>query len=146
MLLLLSGDISLNPGPVDQGTLQCSNQSNVFKNRGLHFIHLHINSLLSKIEEHRFIAKFTNAAVIGICESKRDTSVLEQEISIDSYKILCWDRNRHGGCVACYIRNDLSYNILSVFPREIEIFFFEILLPNSKPVILGTIYRPPKSK
>ena len=103
--------------------------------------------MLSKIEEHCFIAKFTNAAVIGICESKRDASVLEQEISIDNYKILRWDRNRHGGCVACYIRNDLSYNILFVFPREIEIFFFEILLPNSKPVILGTIYLPPpKSK
>ena len=26
LLLLLSGDISLNPGPVDQVTLQCSNE------------------------------------------------------------------------------------------------------------------------
>ena len=142
-LLLLSGYISLNPGPVDQRTLQCSNEWNVFKNRGLHFIHLNINSLLSKIEELRFIAKSTNAAVIAICESKLDASVLEQEISIDNYKILACDRNRHGGGVACYIRNDLSYNILSVFSCEIENIFFEILLPNSKPVIVGTIYRPP---
>ena len=115
----------------------------VFKNRGLHFIHLNINSLLPKIEELRFIAKSTNAAVIGICESKLDASVLEQEINIDNYKILRCDRNRHGGGVACYIGNDLSYNILSVFPCEIENIFFEILLPNSKPVIVGTIYRPP---
>ena len=143
LLLLLSGDISLNPGPVHQGTLQCSNEWNVFKNRGLHFIHLNINSLLPKIEELRFIAKSTNAAVIGICESKLDASVLEQEINIDNYKILRCDRNRHGGGVACYIGNDLSYNILSVFPCEIENIFFEILLPNSKPVIVGTIYRPP---
>ena len=143
LLLLLSGDISLNPGLVHQGTLQCSNEWNVFKNRGFHFIHLNINSLLSKIEELRFIAKSTNAAVIGISESKLDASVLEQEISIDNYKILRCDRNRHDGRVACYIRNDLSYNILSVFPCEIENIFFEILLPNSKPVIVGTIYRPP---
>ena len=133
LLLLLSGDISLNPGPVHQGTLQCSNEWNVFKNRGLHFIHLNINSLLPKIEELRFIAKSTNAAVIGICESKLDASVLEQEINIDNYKILRCDRNRHGGGVACYIGNDLSYNILSVFPCEIENIFFKILLPNSKP-------------
>ena len=146
LLLLLSGDISLNSGPVDQGTLQCSNEWNVFKNRGLHVIHLNINSLLSKIEELRFIAKSTNAAIIGICESKLDASVLEQEISIDNYKILHCDRNRHGGGAACYIRNDLSYNILSVFPCEIENIFLEILLPNSKPVIVGTICRPPKSK
>ena len=98
--------------------------------------------MLSKIEELRFIAKSTNAAAIGICESKLDASVLEQEISIDNYKILHCDSNRHGGGVACYIRNDLSYNILSVFPCETENIFFEILLPNPKPVIVGTIYRP----
>ena len=80
----------------------------------LHCIHLNINSLLPKIEELPFIAKSTNAAIIGICESKLDASVLEQEIKIDNYKILRCDRNRHGRGVACYIRNDLSYNILSV--------------------------------
>ena len=83
--------------------------------------------------------KSTNAAVIGISKSKLDASVLEQEISIDNYKILRYDRNRHGRVVACYIRNDLSYNILSVFPYKIENIFFEILLPNSKPVIVETI-------
>ena len=69
--------------------------------------------------------------------------VLEQEINIDNYKILRCDRNRHGEGVACYIRSNLSYNILSVFSREIEKIFFEILLPNSKPVIVETIYCPP---
>ena len=54
-------------------------------------------------------------------------SVLQQEISIDNYKIMHCDRNRHGGVVACYIRNDLSYNVLPVFPCKIE----NILLPNS---------------
>ena len=44
----------------------------------------------------------------------------------------------------CYVRNDLSYNILSVFARQIENIFFEILLPNSKPISLGTICCPPQ--
>ena len=100
--------------------------------RGLHLIHLNINSLLPKIEELCFVAKSSSTAVIGICESKLDASVLDQEISIDNYNILRCDRNRHGRGVACYIRNDLSY-ILSVFPCEIENIFFKILLPNSKP-------------
>ena len=76
--------------------------------------------------------------------------MITQEVNIDNYKILRCDRNRHEGGVACYItnnlsynmRNDLSYNILSVFPCKIENIFFEILLPNSKPMIVGTIYRP----
>ena len=80
------------------------------------------------MEELRYIAKSTNVAVIGICESELDTSVLDPEISINNYKILCCDRNRQGGGVASYVGNDLSYNILSVFPCEVENIFFEILL------------------
>ena len=124
VLFLLSGDISLNPGPVYQGTTKCSSEWNDFMSRGLHFFHFNINSLLSKIEELRYIAKPTNASVIGISESKLDASVLEQEISIDNYKILRCDKNRHKEGVACYVRNDLSYNILSVFPSEIENIIF----------------------
>ena len=51
LLILLSGDISLNPGSNHQHKLQCLNEWNIFKSRGLHFIHLNINSLLPKIEE-----------------------------------------------------------------------------------------------
>ena len=45
LILLLSGDINLNPGPT-----QISKTWSVFKKRGLHFVHLNINSLPSKIE------------------------------------------------------------------------------------------------
>ena len=149
-MLLLSGDISLDLGVSHQGTRQCSNEWNIFKNRGLHFIYLNINSFLSKLEELRFIAKSTNAAVIDIYESKLDASVIAQEVNTDNQKILRHVRNRHGRGVACYIknnlsyntRNDLSYNILSVFPCKIENIFIEVLLPNSKPMIVGTTYLP----
>ena len=145
--ILLSSDIliyfHLNPGPTHQHKLQCLNEWNIFKSRGLHFIHLNINSLLPKMEELRIIAKSSNAAIIGISESKLDGSVFEPEIEIDDYKILRCVRSRHGGGVACYIRNDLSYNIISAFSSEIVSVFFEILLLNSKPITVGTIYRPP---
>ena len=94
--------------------------------------------MLWKLEELRFTAKSTNTAVLGICESKLDASELQQEISIDNYKIVRCNRNRHCGGVVCAIRNDLSYNILSAFPCEIENIFFGILIP----VIVGTIYHP----
>ena len=53
----------------------------------------------------------------------------------------CFDWNRHGEGIACYGTNDLSYNILSVFPSETENIFFEIL-PNSKSITVGKIHRP----
>ena len=116
---------------------------NISKHRGLHFLHLNINSFLPKIDELRHIARLTNAAVIGISESKLDDTMSTSEIQIDEYDLLRCDRNRHGGGVACYIRNDLSYSVKSYFPKDIENIFFELLLPNTKPVVVGTIYRPP---
>ena len=114
-----------------------------FKKRGLHFVHLNINSLLSKIDELREIAKVSTAAVIGITESKLDNSVLDGEINIEGYNIIRSDRNRHGGGVACYIRSDISYNIRNDFTDDIENIFFDILLPKLRPILIGIVYRPP---
>ena len=88
ILILLSVDISLNPG---------HNEWNVFTSKGLHIIHLHIKSLLPKIPELRYIANSSNAVVIGISESKLDESVLQSEIQINNYDLLRRDRNRNGG-------------------------------------------------
>ena len=99
--------------------------------------------MLPKIDELRNIAKLSNAEVIGISESKLDYSVLSSEIHIDKYNTLCCDQNRHGGGVVCYIRNDLSFDVKPFFPPEIENVFFEILLPNTKPIVVGIICQPP---
>ena len=87
MLLLLSGDISLNPGPFSNPQLFKEEEWRAFSNRGLHLIHLNINSLLPKIDELRDIAKRTKAAVIGISESKLDSTVLDPEIYIENLEI-----------------------------------------------------------
>ena len=87
LLLLLSGDISLNPGPPHNNQQQPQSEWIVFNSRGLHFIHLNVNSLLPKIDELRNIAKLSNAAVISIRESKLDNSVLSSEMHIDNYNI-----------------------------------------------------------
>ena len=99
--------------------------------------------MLPKIDELRNIAKLPNAAVTGIGESELDDSVLSSEIHIDNYNTLCKDWNRHGRGLVCYIRNDLSYDIKSSFPPEIENIYLEMLLLNTKPIVIGIIYWPP---
>ena len=42
------------------------------------------------------------------------------QIEIDECDLLCLDRNRRGGGVACYIRNNLSYNVKSYIPKDIS--------------------------
>ena len=112
-----------------------------FKKRGLHFLHININSILSKIEELRHIAKLSNASVIGVSESKLDDSVFDNEVSIEGYKLWRADRTRNG--VACYVKSELGYKFRKDFSTDIENIFFDILLPNSKPILVGIIYRPP---
>ena len=104
---------------------------------------MNINSLLPKIDEIRYIAARTNAAVNGISESKLDETILQSEIQISSYELLRCDRNRNGGGVDCYIRSDISYLQKHFFPKEIENIFVEFFLPKTKPLNVGIIYRPP---
>ena len=106
-------------------------------------IHLNINSVLSKIDELRVVAKKSKAAVIGVTESKLDATVLDGEVNIDGYEVIQSDRNRHGGGVACYVRNDISFNVRSDFSDEIENIVFDMLLPKTKPILVGILYRPP---
>ena len=108
ILLILYGDINLNPGPVYNNQSLDSNESNVFRSKGIHLIHLNVNSLLPKIDEIRYIAGRTRATVTGITESKLDEPIFQSEIQIDNYDLLRCDRNRNGGGVACYIRSDIS--------------------------------------
>ena len=140
LILILSGDISLNPGPVYNHHPPNLKEWDKFKIKGLHLLHLNINSLLPKIDKLRYMVNLSNAAVIGITQSKLDDCILDSEIQIDNYEVLRCDRNRKGGGVACCVRNDLSYISKNFFPEGIENIFFEILLPKTKPINVGIIY------
>ena len=63
-MLLLSGDRSLNPGPTPNSVSQSFWK--LFENKALRFLHLNINSILSKLDELKMIAGNTKAAIIGI--------------------------------------------------------------------------------
>ena len=54
--------------------------------------------------------------------------MLTSKIKINEFNLLHSDKNRPGGEIACYIRNDLSHNVKSYFPEDI----FE-LQPSSFP-------------
>ena len=81
LLILLSGDVSLNPGP-SQYPPYNDNEFEPFRKRGLHFLHINVKSLLSKIDELRDVVGYTKPAILGITESKFDSSVSDQEVNI----------------------------------------------------------------
>ena len=143
-LILLSGDISLNPGP-NQDLHDIEDKFEPFRKRGLHFLHINVNSLLSKIDELRGIVGPYKTCNIRVTESKLDGSVTNQEVNISGYSILRNDRNRNGGGVACYIRSDLCFNSRNIFSNSIEHIFFDLLIPKMKPIFIGIFYRPPNA-
>ena len=87
----------------------------------------------------------TNAAVICLSETWLDDSITDGEISIDGYCLVRRDRNRSGGGVCMYIRNDISFSPrIDLDIDGLEVLFCDILLPKSKPIVIGTCYRAPK--
>ena len=114
----------------------------MFRKRGLHFIHLNINSLLLKIDELRSIAKTTRAAIIGISESKLDKTVFNSEVAIEGYDLIRKDRNRHGGVLHVILETIFGITLNRLY-KTILRFFFDLLLPKPKAITVGIIYKPP---
>ena len=90
---------------------------NIFQKRGMHFIHLNINSLLPKIDEICYVAKLTNATVNRLSETKVDKTVFSSEDLVRSNRSrrgkIWWipkrqdlvrsNQPRRGGGVACFL-------------------------------------------
>ena len=138
LLILLSGDVSLNPGP-SQYLPDNDNKFEPFCKHGLHFLHINVNSILSKIDGLRDAVGHTKPALSGITESKLDSFVSDQEVNINGYSILKSDKNRYGGGVACYVRVDLCFNRRNIFSNSIENVFFDLLVPKLKPLSIGVL-------
>ena len=161
--MLLSGDINLNPGHnayvlpffneafsndesriffvSDDGSLNFENWA-LFLKKGLHFVHISINSLPPKIDELRYLTKLSNVSIIGIGETNLVACVSSSEIEIEGYEPLRIDRSRRGDCVACYIKRFLAYIYKENFCKSTENIFIDIFLPKTKPILVGILYRP----
>ena len=63
-----------------------------------------------KIAEMRYIAKLTNATVIGLGETKLDSTVLSSELETEGYDQARSDRSQRGGGVAFFVKNSISHN------------------------------------
>ena len=103
----------------------------IFRTKRMHLMHVNVNSLLFKINELRYITRLSNAAVIGVSESKLNKSITDSATLLSKYNLLHCHRNRKVGGVACYTRIDLIYTQNYLFPNDIENVFFEIHLPKT---------------
>ncbi|KAK6186770.1 hypothetical protein SNE40_006046 [Patella caerulea] len=115
-----------------------------FQTKGIHMIHINARSLLSKIDELRLLVLDTNASILAVTETMLDSTVSDTEIAIDNFLVIRKDRNRDGGGVAIYIKVIIAFNPRTDLQSDsLETIRAELLLPKTKPILIGCCYRPP---
>ena len=111
------------------------------------FASLNVNSLLKHIDEIRLMLSNHVFDILAINESKIDPSIPDSEINIPSYKSIRKDRNRNGGGVVIYVREQISFRDRNdLVSDSLEMICIEIERPHSKPFLLSAWYRPPNSE
>ena len=81
------------------------------------------------------------AIVIGLSESKLGKAVLSIELEIEGHDPVRSDRSWRG-CIACFVKNSLSYNRKPNLCINTESMFIEVFLPKSKPGLVVILHRP----
>ncbi|XP_077979525.1 uncharacterized protein LOC144434880 [Glandiceps talaboti] len=112
---------------------------------GISIAAYNINSLLCHLDNLRIALMDFPTDIICLSETKLDSSILDSEIKIEGYNLISRkDRNRRGGGVACYVKSSIpALDRSQDVPTGLELTLTEIRLASSKPLIVGSIYRPP---
>ena len=151
VLFLLSGDIELNPGPVSVEALSDASSSNYTLHNcsdilnsklNLSLVHLNIRSLLPKLDH--LSVELQNYDIVALTETFLDDTISNEKLHIPGFQNpIRRDRNRHGGGVAIYCKNEIAATRCERFEKmEIEGIWIKINL-NNNFIYLSCLYRPP---
>ena len=113
--------------------------------KGLSIGHLNICTLLRNVDEIHAILDNSKLDILTLSETRLDGYISDSELFISGYNFIRLDRNRHGGGVAMYIRDNILYEMQEQFMGELELICIKIVIDKQKPFFLVTWYRPPDS-
>lgn len=129
-LLILCGDIELNPGPQSLG-------------HSLSILHLNIRSIRTKLEYIK--NQFLDFDILCFTETHLDDTVLSSDIHLaQSFDILRKDRNCHGGGILVYLNKNLAYERIA----ELEVLWNECIwfkIKQKSQILLFGIFYSPKT-
>ena len=109
--------------------------------------HLNINSLSAKFDQLKLLIG-KNIDILVLTETKIDNSFPSAQFRIEGFSMpFRLDRNRFGGGVLIYVREDISCKQLTKhkLPDDIEGIFVEINLRKVKWLLFGC-YHPPRQQ
>ena len=148
-LLLMCGDIELNPGPMETNAESVSSdESNTSLLHtltcGMKIVHLNVRSLLPKLDS--ISIELNEFDIIALSETFLDSSILNGDLHIEGFQMpFRNDRNRHGGGVAVYVKNNIHASRLPFLENDsLETIWLKI--KNRNDILLfNCSYRPPNS-
>ena len=115
--------------------------------RGLRIANLNICHILNKVDEIKILlSEKRSVDILGICETFLNSEVPNELITVDGFNFERKDREgKSGGGILVYLSQSLNYKRRTDLEGEIETIWLEISLPNSKPILYCSAYRPPSA-
>ena len=108
---------------------------------------LNINSLPIKFAQpQEIVLKYVD--ILILTETKLDDSFPTSQFMVDGFSMpYRQDRNRNGGGIMIYIRDDIPSILLTkhVSPDDVEGLFVELNFRKSKLLLMGAYHRPSQS-
>ena len=153
-ILLLAGDIQVNPGPVRAGRSNQADESRGDQkddylrdfikamsvgSKNLNIALINIRSLRNKVEEVRILLSVCRFDILSITETHLDKTISDGQLEVENYKIVRRDRRTQtngGGCMV-YVANRMR----TLESEQVEGIWLKVLI-DSSVFIVGTIYRP----
>ena len=103
---------------------------------------INIDSVLGHIDQLRILLDQEKPRIMCLNETRFDLSISDSLVNVDNYQIIRNDRDRHGGGVAVYVHESISYKIRSdLMPDNLEVVTLQIANSKFKPFIVTSIYR-----
>ena len=120
---------------------------NLFKSSCLNMAHLNVNGLRSKLDFIKILLFQEKFDILCLNETKIDSTVSDNDLSIPGYTPHRQDRTAHGGGTLIYVSDVLHAKKVSRISRkEHEAIWIEVKPKKAKPVYICSLYRPPSNK
>ena len=121
-----------------------------FSSKGLHSCNVNIRYLVPKNELRLAMATQRGPDIFRVCETFLEQSVSDCQVVIDGFSLFRKDRsdtqNKSGGGLLLYYRNSLNCRRrLESEGSHIDTLWSEFTLPNTRPFLVCTVYRPPNA-
>ncbi len=147
-LILLCGDIHINPGPIDKTSEKFLNEyQKINKLKGLKIIDINAISIVNKINELRVICNQLGPDFLCKTESWLNSGHEDFEFPISGYDLYRKDHSfSTGGEVCVYVKKSNKSSIDVIENNvNIEMICIEVMQKRTKKFSIIALYRPPNA-